>query len=208
MASSSEAAMTDVVWDIRRQGRAWHGDEARERWALTPERFEMADGKLFFSEADRLALLALLLENVGADAAVRLGDPLVWMEAVSGLLGWPFADRRSLDFAVPVDSAQLPAEARTCAAILARVMGDLSQDYWCAGWLIDLEYDLWAAVRGEQNPFTTAELAELKYLSHKCGGWIVWHDEKPWRRFVLLPEWERMFESRREQRAERSGDDE
>ncbi len=45
----------------------------------------MDRGKLFWSERDRRVLLALLLENVGADAAVRLGDPHVWRAAVAGL---------------------------------------------------------------------------------------------------------------------------
>ena len=53
------------------------------RFALTPERIEMIDGKLLADEDERLTLLALLLENVGADAAVRLGDPRVWREAVA-----------------------------------------------------------------------------------------------------------------------------
>ncbi len=56
----------DVRWDIRREGRS---DE-------------------------RLALLGLLLENVGADAAVKLGDPNVWIGAAlnrpRGFLGDPF----------------------------------------------------------------------------------------------------------------------
>ena len=30
-------------------------------------------------------MLGLLLENVGADAAVHLGDPEVWREAVAAL---------------------------------------------------------------------------------------------------------------------------
>ena len=71
-------------WDIRREGRAW-GAEASSRYSLTPEKFEMVGGKLFWSEDERLTLLALLLENVGADKVVRLGDPAVWREAVDGL---------------------------------------------------------------------------------------------------------------------------
>ena len=31
---------------------------------------------------ERLQMLGLLLENVGVDAAVRLGDPQVWRDAV------------------------------------------------------------------------------------------------------------------------------
>ena len=45
----------------------------------------MVRGKLFWSEEERLTLLALLLENVGADKAVRLGEPAIWREAVDAL---------------------------------------------------------------------------------------------------------------------------
>lgn len=74
-----------VAWDIRREGRAWQGDEAWARWQLTPEKFEMWEGKAFFDENARRLLLGLLLENVGADVAVRLGDPSVWRQAVADL---------------------------------------------------------------------------------------------------------------------------
>jgi hypothetical protein len=77
--------LSDAAWDIRREGRQWNADEALSRFALTPEKFEMYQGKLFWSEADRVTLLALLLENVGADRAVRLGNPDVWRGAVQEL---------------------------------------------------------------------------------------------------------------------------
>jgi hypothetical protein len=79
------APMPDVAWDIRRQGRAWVGQEARARYELTPEKFEMVDGKLFWDDTQRLTLLALLLENVGVDQAIRLGDPEVWRSAIREL---------------------------------------------------------------------------------------------------------------------------
>jgi len=72
-------------WRIENEGRAWEGAEAQKRWRLTPEKFEMFDGRLFASEQERLTLLGLLLENVGADKAVRLGDPEVWRRAVAQL---------------------------------------------------------------------------------------------------------------------------
>jgi hypothetical protein len=78
-----------MEWDIRREGRAWGGAEGYQRFTLTPEKFELIGGKLFWSEEDRVNLLGLLLENVGADRAVRLGDPRVWMEAVEGLRSVP-----------------------------------------------------------------------------------------------------------------------
>ena len=72
-------------WDIRREGRAWRGDEILQRHELTPARIELIDGKLFWSEEDRIMLLGLLLENVGADKAVRLGDAKVWQDAIARL---------------------------------------------------------------------------------------------------------------------------
>lgn len=76
--------MSDERWRIGRQGRAWD-DEALSRYSLTPEKIEMVGGKLLASEEERMTLLALLLENVGADEAIRLGDPAVWREAVKDL---------------------------------------------------------------------------------------------------------------------------
>jgi hypothetical protein len=57
------------------------------RYQLTPEKIEMVKGRLFWSDEDRLTMLGLLLENVGADAAVRLGNSDVWKAAVEALAG-------------------------------------------------------------------------------------------------------------------------
>ena len=75
----------DINWDIRGSGRAWAVPEVRERWELTPEKIEQISGKLLWSDEDRIKLLGLLLENVGADVAVRLGDPDIWRAAVAKL---------------------------------------------------------------------------------------------------------------------------
>ena len=72
-------------WDIRREGRAWTGEEAMQRYNLTPEKFEMYQGRLFWSDEERVTLLGLLLENVGVDQAIRLGDPQVWKAAMAEL---------------------------------------------------------------------------------------------------------------------------
>ena len=77
--------MNDSDWNIGHGGRAWASGEAMQRYELTPEKLEMIKGKLLWSEEDRVNLLGLLLENVGADRAVRLGDPQVWREAVARL---------------------------------------------------------------------------------------------------------------------------
>ena len=72
-------------WDIRPEGRAWTEAEALDRFQRTPEKIEMMDGKLFLDEEERLVMLALLLENVGATEAVKLGDRAVWREALARL---------------------------------------------------------------------------------------------------------------------------
>jgi hypothetical protein len=77
--------MMKPQWDIRHDGRAWRGDEAWERFELAPEKFEMVDGKLFWSDEDRENLLGLLLEQVGADKVVQFGNPEVWRAAVAKL---------------------------------------------------------------------------------------------------------------------------
>jgi len=74
-----------ISWDTRNEGRSWEAGEAMDRYLMTPGKFEMVDGKLLWSDGDRETLLGLLLENVGADRAVRLGDPEVWRAAVAKL---------------------------------------------------------------------------------------------------------------------------
>ena len=41
------------------------------------------NGKIFWDDEQRLRMLGLLLEQLGADAAVQLGDPQVWRDAVA-----------------------------------------------------------------------------------------------------------------------------
>ena len=73
-------------YDIRRKGHRITGGADR---LFTVTRTEMPDGKLFNSDEDRIHVLALLLESVGIDAAVRLGPPHLWREAVDKVLGPP-----------------------------------------------------------------------------------------------------------------------
>jgi hypothetical protein len=74
-----------VNWNIQRTGRAWSGDEAIQRHDLAPREVELIEGQLFWSEEQRLAMFALLLENVGVDKAIQLGSPAVWKEAIMQL---------------------------------------------------------------------------------------------------------------------------
>ena len=81
--------MAEAQWDIRREERAWQGAEAQRRYNLLPEKTEMFGGRLYLDEQERLVVLALLLENVGMDAALRLGDPQLWREAIAALDAGP-----------------------------------------------------------------------------------------------------------------------
>jgi hypothetical protein len=72
-----------VTWQIERQHRAWTPEEFRARYEFLPEKFEVFDGKLLLGINDRINLLALLLENVGLDAAVRLGRLETWQQALA-----------------------------------------------------------------------------------------------------------------------------
>jgi hypothetical protein len=82
--ASSSWRVGMATWDIRREGHAW-GNEAMSRYEMTPEKTEMIAGRLYWTDEERLTMLALLLENVGADQAVRLGDPAIWRAAVAAL---------------------------------------------------------------------------------------------------------------------------
>jgi hypothetical protein len=73
-----------IAWDIRREGRGWTAEEFPTRVdRLMGLKLEVSEGKLFYGEETRLLLLGMLLENVGIDAAVRLGDLTCWKEAVA-----------------------------------------------------------------------------------------------------------------------------
>ena len=79
-----------VQWDLRREGYAWdndiHGEgHCMRRYYMAPHKNELIDGRIYWREEDRLFMLALLLENVGVDQAVRIGDPAVWKAAVAQL---------------------------------------------------------------------------------------------------------------------------
>ena len=82
----SEEPRLYTDWNIQNEGRSWGPGEARERFDRTIElKIEMRQGKLFWSDETRIMMLGLLLEGVGADRAVQLGDPEVWRRAVAKL---------------------------------------------------------------------------------------------------------------------------
>jgi len=71
-------------WHIRREGRQWTKEEYEKRMYQAPEKIEFVGG-IFVGEEQRLTVLAMLLENLGIDKAVRLGDLADWKAAVAEL---------------------------------------------------------------------------------------------------------------------------
>jgi hypothetical protein len=81
---------------------------------------------------------------------------------------------------------------RYLVAHLALRMSDISEDLWCAGWLMDLEFRLWEAIQGgTSDPFAEEDLRELAELSALVGGW---HNGE---RFIPIDEWHSILSEHR-----------
>lgn len=83
---------------------------------------------------------------------------------------------------------------------LFEFMSDLSEEAWCAGWMSENEYWLWAIVVGNAVEWGRLDIAvsqvdRLRALSRRVGGWIeyVGDDTIPreqWgERFVPMNDW-------------------
>jgi hypothetical protein len=86
------------------------------------------------------------------------------------------------------------------AAALAEAMSDISEECWCAAWLMGCEYDLWRMLRdGSRNwgfgEVSEADVERLRELSAECGGWVYWAKGLGGSEtFAPLDEWLIMFE--------------
>jgi hypothetical protein len=75
-----------IVWDVRRDARTWSATEAHARLRLAHGldlEIDIVRGKLYWSEEARVAILAMVLESLGLDAAVRLAPLERWTEALA-----------------------------------------------------------------------------------------------------------------------------
>jgi len=70
------------TWDIRLDGRRWTMEEFEARCLVLPEKMELIDGKLFWSDRERMAMLGSVLEMVGLAEAVKLAPRELWLEAL------------------------------------------------------------------------------------------------------------------------------
>lgn len=84
MIDDDEKSFDPKEWNIHREGHQWTHEEFERRINQAPEKIEFTGG-IFTHERERLIVLAMLLENLGIDKAVRLGDPADWKAAVAEL---------------------------------------------------------------------------------------------------------------------------
>ncbi len=72
-------------------------------------------------------------------------------------------------------------------------MSELSEDYWCASWLMSLEWTLWEHLRatngGDWN-IPKEKLNHLRELYQAAGGWWVWRDTDKDPVFLTNEEWQ------------------
>jgi hypothetical protein len=76
---------------------------------------------------------------------------------------------------------------------LADAMSDVSEAAYSAGWMTGLEFALWGLLISGETRYGRASLKKeevegLRRLSEKCGGWIIFDDEKG-EVFVPLADW-------------------
>lgn len=79
---------------------------------------------------------------------------------------------------------------------LARLMSDISEELYCASWLIDIEYDLWAMIKGHDRAYGLGTVPEsmihaLAELSRLIGGWIIWRNDHE--EYIPMSEWEELY---------------
>ena len=78
-------------------------------------------------------------------------------------------------------------------------MSAISEEYWCAGWMHNLEYMFWDVVSGKREDICSPEeIEQLRYLSGKCGGWIVRDEQAKGEKFVPMQDLLRLYEARRQ----------
>lgn len=87
----------------------------------------------------------------------------------------------------------------------------ISEENYCASWLVDLEFAIWAAMQGDDSSYFGDRiepriLRRCKLLSDEVGGWLYWADDRTnpglphdaWGpRFAPMPQWLAMVAQRK-----------
>jgi hypothetical protein len=75
------------TFQIGLEGRLWKVTRFDELETVLPEKMELIEGKLFWSERHRLGMLGAMLEQVGLVEAVKLAPKELWEEALRRAYG-------------------------------------------------------------------------------------------------------------------------
>lgn len=91
---------------------------------------------------------------------------------------------------------------KVAAKALGEAMSNISEECYCAGWMSGLEFSLWEFLTSGPGKWgmgkvDAGDLATLRALSEKCGGWIVWREDVG-QVFVPLANWLPMFDAEQE----------
>jgi len=104
-------------------------------------------------------------------------------------------DKMAESSGVMSQSVGLEKSKNSDAALeLREYMSELSEDYYCAGWLNNLEYSLWSMMTDGPGKwglghFKWEEVHALIFLSHESGGWWRWNDTHGDCEFLTMSEW-------------------
>jgi hypothetical protein len=113
-----------------------------------------------------------------------------WIVSLGTGIGRLFSGKPTLNEKPPSGNRALGrlSDREIHKQILLRIMRDLSEEYYGAGWIIGLEHYLWnLALR--QN---TVEGQMLLYCSEVSGGWWVW-DDQVGHLFIPLAVWKTQY---------------
>jgi hypothetical protein len=80
------------------------------------------------------------------------------------------------------------------------LMTGISEEAWCASWLVDLEFILWRAatgdpVEGQMNVVSRRQAELLRLLSEEAGGWWAYEDSRG-PTFLSTEDWLSRFQGR------------
>lgn len=101
---------------------------------------------------------------------------------------------------------------------LFRLMSEISEGCYCAGWLTGNEYTLWEMVsdsaaerRYGMDEVSERDIQDMREISAEIGGWVHWYDDtddpalpsSEWGiRFIAMPDWLKLYEKRMAEWAE------
>ena len=104
-----------------------------------------------------------------------------------------------------LDSRQMDHVRSMAEAALIPYIGDLSQHFYCAGWLIDFEYILWGAHRDRTKTIglvglhlSDEEHFALRVLTRLSGKWAYRNEETSDVELIAHAEWVPLFDAHQE----------